>query len=99
MVCGRQNPGVQLEGSAETFMRSAPSSVLGGLLWAVPHCLLHFCPSLVNLVSSLWGSTNKEGQTGRGMEEDGGSSLPGPDVSIGEETGSAMLSLGSMQWR
>lgn len=44
------------------------------------------------------GPTNKEGLSGHEIE-DAGSSLPSPDVTTREETGSALLSLEAMQWR
>lgn len=44
------------------------------------------------------GLTNKEGLSGREIE-DAGSSTPGPDVTTREEAGSSLLSLEAMQWR
>lgn len=45
VACGKQKPGVQLEGSAEPFTLSAVSSSSEpwALMQAASHRLLHFC--------------------------------------------------------
>lgn len=69
----------------------APSSDLWGL-----HLTL--LPESYQFRFFLMGLTNKEGLSGREIE-DAGSSTPGPDVTTREEAGSSLLSLEAMQWR